>query len=317
VLPTSPLAHPRAATDNRRASVEREAAKVTRAVVMGGGGPVGIAWEAGMAAGLEEAGVRLGEADAFFGTSAGSGVAAQLALGRSAGEIYRAQLAFRARGDDVRRPVDLRPMMPSFIALYTSDRPHQELRAEIGALALAADTVSEEEWLARFGTDEKLTLDAWPERTYACTAVDAVTGEFVVWTADSGVPLRLAVASSCAVPGVFPPITINGRRYMDGGMRSATNADVANGYGRVLLVSLTSWAGASASAAGARVRERQQAELEALRASGGEVEMIGPDAEFAQTFGVNLMDFSRRLEAAEMGLRQGRREAERVRAFWG
>jgi NTE family protein len=289
----------------------------TRAVVLGGGGPVGIAWEAGLAAGMEECGVRLGDADAFFGTSAGSAVGAQLALGRRAAEIYRAQLAFRERGDDVRRPVDLSGLIPLIMDMYTSERPQAELRAKVGAFALAADTVSEAEWLSRFGADEELGSEAWPSRTFACTAVDVLTGEFVVWTANSGVPLRLAVASSCAVPGVFPPITVNGRRYMDGGMRTATNADVAKGYERVLVVSVTRRAGTAASVVGERLRERQDAEIEALRGSGSVVELIAPDDEFVEKFGVSLMDFSKRLEAAELGLRQGRREGERLRGFWG
>ena len=72
-----------------------------------------------------------------------------------------------------------------------------------------------------------------------CTAVDAETGEFVTWSKDSGVPLVRAIASSCCVPGIFPPITINGRRYIDGGMKSATNAELAAGHDRVLVVSVT------------------------------------------------------------------------------
>jgi NTE family protein len=295
----------------------KEGSVATKAVVLGGGGPVGIAWEAGLARGLEECGVRLTDADAFFGTSAGSVVAAHLAAGRSAEELYRANLAFRERGDEYRRPVDLSGLIAKMMELYTSDRPEEELRAGIGAFALAADTVREAEWLSRFGADEDLALDEWPERTYGCTAIDAETGEFVVWTKGSGVPLRLAVASSCAVPGVFPPVTINGRRYIDGGIRTATNADIAKGHDRVLIVSVTRRSSAlSATPLGGRVLARQDAELEALRTAGAVVELIAPDDEFVQAFGYNLMDFTRRLEAAEMGVEQGRREAARIAAFW-
>ena len=64
----------------------------------------------------------------------------------------------------------------------------------------------------------------------------ADNGEFVAFEKSSGVSLVDAVAASCAVPGVWPPVTINGRRYIDGGMRSAVNADLAAGYERVVVL---------------------------------------------------------------------------------
>ena len=72
-----------------------------------------------------------------------------------------------------------------------------------------------------------------------------------MWNKEAGVGVKWAVASSCAVPGVFPPITIKGRRYVDGGMRSPTNADLAKGYDAVIAVSVT---GASADPAMTRSR---------------------------------------------------------------
>jgi NTE family protein len=65
------------------------------------------------------------------------------------------------------------------------------------------------------------------------------SGAFATWDRDAGVGLDRAVASSCAVPGVYPPATINGRRYIDGAVRAATNADLARGYNAVLFVSVT------------------------------------------------------------------------------
>jgi len=70
------------------------------------------------------------------------------------------------------------------------------------------------------------------------TAVDAATGEFRTFDRDSGVPLVQAVAASCAVPGVYPPVTIGGRRYVDGGMRSAANVDLAAGVERVVVLAV-------------------------------------------------------------------------------
>ena len=290
----------------------------SRALVLGGGGPVGIAWESGLAAGLEEGGVRLADADLIVGTSAGSVVGAQLALGRAPSELVAAQ---ESRNEDARHPAqrsyDLAPLMQQFIKLYTSSDSPEKLRAEIGAFALAAETMSEEEWLASFGRIQNMGSGTWPERRYICTAVDASDGSFVTWDKDSGVPLGRAIASSCAVPGIFPPIALNGRRYIDGGMRSGTNADLARGNDRVIVVSVT-------SSARARVmpqlvesmRRRFETELDAIREAGGLVEVIAPDEASTDAMGPNLMDPSRRGLVAREGVRQGRAEAARLRAFW-
>jgi len=297
----------------------------TRAVVLGGGGPIGVGWEAGIAAGLEEHGVRLGEADLIVGTSAGSVVGAQLALGRRPSELLAVQRAL-SEGDrpaqrPLQRPADIAPLIEHFMKLYTSDAPPEQLRAELGAFALQAKTMSEQEWLATFGQMQELGFDAWPERRFICTAVDTADGAFVTWDRDSGVALGRAVASSCAVPGIFPPVTINGRRYMDGGMRSSTNADLASGYDVVVVVAPTVGVRAGAVVGwGNRaemVRKRLDGELDGLRAGGSAVELIVPDGASLEAFGPNLLDASRRAAAAEAGLRQGRAEAARVRAAWG
>lgn len=296
----------------------------TRALVLGGGGPVGIAWESGIAAGLEEEGVLLAEADLFVGTSAGSVVGAQLALGRPAQELLAVQRALseseRPAPEPVQGPIDMNALIENFTKLFTSDRPPEELRAEIGAFALNAKTMSEEEWLAAFGQMEDMGGDAWPERRFVCTAVDTADGSFVAWDKEAGVPLGRAVASSCAVPGIFPPVTINGRRYMDGGIRSATNADLARGYDIVIILAVS--AGSGRAVAGREriaeiVQRRFEEEIESLREGGSTVALITPDEASSQTFGLNLMDFSLRSSAAEAGLRQGRAEAPRLRDVWG
>jgi NTE family protein len=291
----------------------------TRALVLGGGGPVGIGWETGLAAGLDEEGVRLGEADLIVGTSAGSVVGAQLALGRSPQEMLAVQLG-RVERDRVqfRGPVDIAALIEQITKLYREERPPEALRAEIGAFALEAQTMSEDEWLESFGAMRELGLDAWPERRYVCTAIDTATGELVAWDRDSGVELSRAVASSCAVPGIFPPVTINGRRYMDGGIGSPTNARLAEGYDRVLVVSVTARrTGALATADLAEIaRRRFEAELDAVRASGSAVDVIVPDDASLEAFGINLMDASRREAAAHAGVRQGRAEAPRLRSLW-
>ncbi|MHB8375815.1 MAG: patatin-like phospholipase family protein [Dehalococcoidia bacterium] len=296
---------------------------MTRALVLGGGGPVGVAWEVGLAAGLEQEDVRLVEADLFVGTSAGSIVGAMLALGRPTAELLATQHAIA--GDEA--PVgtsdgafDLAPLMQEFIKLYTSEAPPQQLRADIGRFALGAKVaLTENEWLTTFENHELMARGEWPAKLYTCTAVDAETGEFVTWSKDSGVPIARAIASSCCVPGIFPPVTINGRRYIDGGMKSATNAELAAGYDRVIVVSVTAGMERAAKAfpaIAARFKKRMDDELGAITSKGGAVEMIIPDDESQAAFGTNLMDFSRRGEIADAGLRQGKLEAARLRDFW-
>jgi NTE family protein len=293
-----------------------------RALVLGGGGPVGVAWEFGLIAGLEQEGVRLADADLFIGTSAGSIVGASLALGRPAAELLATQHQIaenpppRGTTDGA---FDLAPLIQQFVKLYTSDASPQQLRAEIGAFALQAKTaMTEDEWLATFNASETFSLGAWPERPYLCTAVDAESGEFVTWSKESGVPIVRAIASSCCVPGIFPPITINGRRYIDGGMKSGTNSELAAGYERVVVVSVTSGMERASAfpALAERAKKRMDDELGAITAAGGKHMLIAPNGQSRAAMGTNLMDFKRRGEIADAGVAQGTRDAAMLREFW-
>jgi NTE family protein len=284
-----------------------------RALVLGGGGPVGIAWECGIIAGLAEQGVSLADADFIVGTSAGSVVGAQLALGRDPQSLLQAQLR---PGESAANPrpggaPDLMPLMDMMAKVATYEGPPEEIRKELGRFALEAETMSEDQFIASFGA--MLASGPWPAKRYACTAVDTASGEFAIWDNYAGVPLSRAIASSCSVPGIYPPITINGRRYMDGGMRSSTNADVVSGSERVVLIAVTGGArGPMAEVA----QRRLEGEVNALREAGSEVRLIVPDEASSEAFGLNLMDFRRRAPAAEAGLAQGRREPDALRDFW-
>ena len=175
--------------------------------------------------------------------------------------------------------------------------------------------MTEDAFIASFGRYIRdFPEDSWPGRGFSCTAVDAANGSFVVWNKESRISLARAVASSCSVPGIYPPVTINGRRYMDGGMRSATNADVATGYDVVFVVALT--VGAAATGMAELFRRRLEAELDAVRQSGSRVELIAPDTASLEAFGLNLMDFRRRPDAAKAGLAQGRANAATLRQLW-
>ena len=303
---------------------------MTRALVLSGGGPVGIAWQTGLAAGLAAKGVDLREADFILGTSAGSAVGAQLALGRDMATVLeRYQRAAAPAGapttttspgraaGTAASPGRMQDLMRVMAESAAFDGTPEEARAIIGRFALEAETAPEEQFVAGFGY---LAGEPFPEG-YACTAVEAETGEFQVWDASTGAPLDRAVASSCAVPGIFPPITIGGRRYIDGGMRSGTNADLAAGHELVLLVTLMSGA-RSAPATGAadarmqRYLERMARERQVLVDAGARIETIGPDEESAAAMGVNLMDGRIGPAAAEAGFRQGQAIAATVEEVW-
>jgi NTE family protein len=299
---------------------------MTRALVLGGGGPVGIAWESGLAAGLAQGGVDLGRADFTLGTSAGAFVGARLAMGADAATLadpiladpIRAEAerpAAASRQGPERAPADLSKLMAMIAEAQGGLGNPAEARAEIGAFALAAQTMDEAAFLASFGRSfSGLPEDFWPQRDFACTAVDAQTGGFQLWTKASGVGVVRAVASSCSVPGVFPPVTLNGRRYIDGGMRSSTNADMAAGHELVVVVAVR--AGATGGATAERLAARFDEEIETLKDGGATVVAITPDDASIEAFGVNLMDFRRRPAAARAGLAQGLAYAADVKAYW-
>jgi NTE family protein len=290
---------------------------MTRAVVFGGGGPVGIGWETGLVVGLAGEGVWLGGADLVVGTSAGSVVGVQLTLGMDPAEnlaTVSAPLTLPADSDAAESGMET--LITAMAQAAGGDATPEAARIRLGEIALATHTVEEDVFVDVFAA---VRGQQWPHG-FVCTAVDVETGVFHVWDEAAGVPLELAVASSCAVPGIFPPITINGRRYMDGGMRSALNADVAVGHDVVIAVScfiLELPEGMSDPAFDAIAAELQ-AEFEALRAGGSALEIIAPGEEFLDIsgWGFNLMDPSRAAAAYDAGVRQAALEAERLRAVW-
>jgi NTE family protein len=298
-----------------------------RALVLGGGGPVGIAWECGLLAGLAEAGVDLSQADFIVGTSAGSFVGAQIAMGQDIKALAAPFLATKlAPPKDAAKPAsptrqagpppDLSFLFKKMAEAASGQRPAEEVRAELGAWAAEASPMSEEAFIQSFGRFlAGLPDDAWPTKAYACTAVDIETGAFHLWRKADGVGLARAVASSCSVPGVYPPITLKGRRYMDGGMRSPVNADVATGYDTVVVVALSVAVGGGEKAA-ARAKAQLDGELQVLRDGGARVELVAPNAAAQAAFGPNLMDARKRPGAAQAGLDQAREAAEALRAAW-
>ena len=273
-----------------------------RALVLGGGGVTGIAWETGVLAGLAEAGIDLTLADVVVGTSAGSVVGAQILSGLALEDLYAAQLIETTRETSARIGTSA---ILRFVAASLWPRDEQRARARLGRAALKARTGTGSEPKAMI--EQWLPSRAWPERRLLITAVDAETGEARVFDRDSGVPLPDAVAASCAVPLVWPPITINGRHYVDGGVRSITNADLAAGCDRVVVLAPVTVA--------LRRSGRIGRQLASLGSSIRSV-VISPDAQARKAIGRNVLDFAHRAASARAGRAQSVSVAAAVTSLW-
>ncbi len=275
------------------------------ALVLGGGGITGIAWEIGLVAGLADGGVDLARADLVVGTSAGSVVGAQLTSGADVEMLYRRQLEPPTEEKVARLN---RAMLARFAwAMLRTRGDHAAFRRRIGTLALAAEkaglTPPEQERLHIIG--ERLVSSEWPDGDLKITAVDAESGEFRTFDRTSGVPLVQAVTASCAVPGVYPPVSIDGRRYVDGGMRSAANADLAAGYDRlVVLAPIPRGFGPMASV---------DAQVTGMVAR---VAVVSPDRDSKVAIGKNVLDPAARKPSAEAGRRQAAAVLAQITEVW-
>jgi NTE family protein len=263
-----------------------------RALVLGGSGVTGIAWENGVIAGLADRGIALAAAEVIIGTSAGSVVGADITSGQQPEALYQAQLA----------PPDPEPaarigwrLIGRLAWIMNTSRDPVRARARIGQWALAARTMAEAERRAVF--EARLPASGWPAKMLKVTAVDARTGEFVVFDSSGEAGLVDAVGASCAVPGIWPPVTIGNRRFIDGGVRSVANADLAASYQRVVIVA-PEGLGPIMPGPG-----RQAA---ALAAAGARVALVRPDRSAMRAIGRNVLDVSRRA-AASRRTRRGHR----------
>ncbi len=295
-----------------------------RALVLGGGGPVGVGWQTGLASGLASAGVELTRADTVIGTSAGSITGAYLAGGTDAAQLADEVADLFARsiegtGVDRVSVAGLAAVMDLLIGAVadTNDAVPPERLAGVGRIALEAETIDEGSFVNALARE--FGGRPWPSG-FSCTAVDTATGELVVWDEAAGVALDRAVASSCSVPGIYPPVTINGSRYMDGGVRSPLNADLAQGHDAVIVVSVMplELPAGFEDERFQRFFDAQHAEIDALRVAGAAVEVIAPDEEFlgVSGYGMSLMDFGIVTPAAEAGFRLGKAEADRIATIW-
>jgi NTE family protein len=235
---TSTTASDRSRSDQDQPQVgatRRVRAAGERALVLGGGGSAGNAWLIGVIAGLFDAGLDVTEADLIIGTSAGSTAAAQITSATPTellADILAAapqQRTGPAGSDRGRAPIGpAADHMERTSRIIGAAEDAADMRRSLGAAALEMDAASggsgPTRWRATVAA--RLPSQHWPQRTVLITAVDAHTGEPVVFDRHSGVDLVDAVAASTASG---PPYSIGDNRYIDGGYRRNENADLAAG----------------------------------------------------------------------------------------
>jgi NTE family protein len=317
---TSTTASDRPRSDQDRPQIDatrRTPSAGERALVLGGGGSTGNAWLIGVIAGLFDAGLDVTEADLIIGTSAGSTAAAQITSATPA-ELLAAilpaapQQQTRPVTDGGRVRIGLAANhMERTSAIIAAAEDAADMRRRMGTAALETDAASDGSGHARWRATVAARLPShhWPERTVLITAVDAHTGEPVVFDRHSGIDVVDAVAASCASGFAY---SIGGTRYIDGGYRRNENADLAAGYGRVLVLSPFSGRTRHPLEWGMQLA----AQVDELRARGSRVETIFPDSNSEHMFGANAMDLSKRPAAARAGYDQGGVLAEQLTKFW-
>jgi NTE family protein len=302
--------------DEHADATEQAGKSSQRALVLAGGGAAGNAWELGLIAGLSDARVDVIEADLIVGTSAGSTVAAQITSGTRPADLYAAILAEvpQPQAGDARSDRGRAPNLsgPSYMEwsnrIIGSAEDASDMRRRMGAAALETDAANgsgQTRW--RDIVAARLPSHHWPQQPVLITAVDAQTGDPVVFDRHSGVDLVDAVAASTG-----NGYRIGEKRYINGGYRRSENADLAAGYGRVLVL----------SPFGGRSRMPLEwgmalaTQVDELRAGGSRVETVFPDGGAGDVFDANALDPSTRLQAARGGYDQGRALAELLADFW-
>lgn len=262
------------------------------ALVLAGGGLTGIAWEIGVLLGLREQGFDIvRDADLIIGTSAGSVVGTQLSQGRDLADLFARQQ--EPDENEISPRIDLEVMTQVYKNMRGGGTQTNQQRQEIGKVALANSFV---DWPIRRAVIEgRVKTDTWPDRNLIVTTINAESGEFRTWSKDDGVGLIDAVASSCAVAGIWPCVPIQGHLYYDGGFRNSANASLATGYDTVWVLAPLSGDASPAV----------EAEVEDLRAAGSTVHFITTDEQAKEAMGLNSLDPLVRSAAANHGLRQG------------
>jgi NTE family protein len=269
--------------------------------VLGGGGPTGHAWEAGMLKGLRDAGIDVSAADLIVGTSAGAVLGTELRSGKSIEDIYAEELGPQS-GNPLsgRSPTDVQYFQDTYSMWTSPVRDQAAMRLEVGQRALQTPhPIPENAQKSRWRT--VLGIDAWPQGGLQLAAVDVFDGTTRLFDRTQDASIDAAVAASTSIPGLFAPITVGDHRYMDGGV-GGTHADAARGYATVIVV-----------ITGGTLSPTQ---LKDLQDSGSRIAILPPDSASAAAMGTDRRVTSQIKPSAEAGVRQAAVAADDIRKAW-
>jgi NTE family protein len=236
-------------------------------------------------------------------------VTAQITSGLTMDELFQRQVDPALQAKELPASPNFPQMIADFTRIMKEGGASTEILQRIGAVALSTPTVTEAE--RRAVIVSRLPVHNWPQSRLEVVAIDAFSGERIVFNRESGVDLVDAVTASCAVPCVWPPVTIGNHRYIDGSCYSMANADLASGFDKVLVL--------QPDISPFPLPESLDEQVERLRRNGTQVEVITPDEAMKAALasaGGNVLDPSLRGIAANVGREQSRREEARVAALW-
>jgi len=305
------------------------------ALALAGGGPFGAIYEIGALAALEESldGLDLNRLDCYVGVSAGSFMAAALANGVAVSEMYRLFIAGEKGEDAIAPALFTRPALREFLraaldwriptGLFDNESIHRYLQAVF----------------ARKGrTNDFREL---PRRLYV-VATDLDSGQSVSFgrPGHDHVPISRAVQASAALPGLFPPVEIDGRHYVDGALKKTLHASEALDDGAKLVLCVNPIVPYDASLAAQKGRARHARLIEgglpvvlsqAFRAiihsrmaaglakyrthyRGADVVLFQPEADDTEIFFTRIFSYASRARVCEHAYERTRRDLVRRRA---
>ena len=284
-------------------------------LVLGGGGPLGVVWMAQMLSGWAAAWLAAHPENPdplcpftdgrIVGTSAGSIIGAWLAVHGSLDEFVARQ--GEPLDPFIAKPPNLLPFLLAYLKAKLFSRGVAGFRKSMGRSSIRAAVPGEQAWVELVGR-AFLPQSEWSlDCDFLVTVIDVETTELQAWGPASGVPLATAVAASCAMPCTYPLVHHNGRAWMDGGIGSTTNADLASGCRRVVILDPLGQSFTTTSHIG-----REQAQL---RAGGSRSMLFQPSAEVKRAIGPNFFDTRKLPRVAELALAQAARSAEEVWRF--
>ena len=277
--------------------------KKTRAVVLGGGGVTGMAWEIGMITALLQEGIDLADADVIIGTSAGSFVGSALASGYDMRKLYDSQ--FIPNTSEVNTSVNSEIMKLWTEAFQCGKDDKKKIGKMFGDIAKKyPPKISIEK--RQSVVESRLTTTNWPSKLKV-TAIDAETGDLHVFDKDSGTTLINAVNASGAVPGLWPFVTFDESDWIDGGMVSSTNAHLADCYDKVVILSPMPQKYGLVPSVREDVAEMQK------RAN---VSLIVPDKDSILAIGKNPYAPTHTASSAKAGFNQGIKEVAAIYKTW-